>query len=156
MSDFTGGEGRLVILACTVPVPVPLFFSSSKRVSRTFLLFAIFCLMPFCWLAKLQVHNIMRAQRCAWIVARIRDCVANSPFSNGHPLRVSRGNHEADGRGCHLTSGSVLHVPFGAIVLEQSVPFPTYDLPLCTLTFAICHLLPDHIYSLDTERDHTV
>lgn len=81
---------------------------------------------------------------------------ANPPISNGHPLRVSRGNHEADGRGRQLTSSSVLHVPFGAIVLEQSVPFPTHDLPLCTFTFAICHLLPDYIYSLDTQRVHTV
>lgn len=64
-----------MILACTVPIPVPLFFSSSKRFSRTFLLLPIFCLMPFCWLANLQGHNQMTAQRCVQIVAHIHNCV---------------------------------------------------------------------------------
>lgn len=53
-------QGVEVHLASTLPDPVPLFFSSSKRLRRTFLLLPIFFMMPLCWLAKL--HNIMNVQ----------------------------------------------------------------------------------------------
>lgn len=144
LSDFTRGCNDFG-LYCTYSCPA--LFQLIKTFQQNFLA-APHLLLD----AILLVGQPARAQPndgsalCSNSCSHTRLC-ANSPISSGHRLRVSRGNHEADGRGRQLTSSSVLHVPFGAIVLEQSVPFPTHNLPLCTFTFAICHLLPDYIYS---------
>lgn len=70
----------------------------------------------------------------AWLKEHVlmRMLFTHSPVRDCHCLGVGGGDHEADGRGCELMSSSVLHVPFGPVVPEQSVPLPTQNRPLCT------------------------
>lgn len=56
----------------------------------------------------------------------------HSLVRGAHCLWVGGGDHEADSRGSEFTSSCILRVPFGAIVPEQSVPFPAQNLPLYT------------------------
>lgn len=158
---------QYVLVKCPVPVPAPLsFFSSSKRFSRTALLLTIFCLMAFCWLASLHAKKIGNCHYSSGIkynsarhYVNVMVCLfftntlvcSHSLVSDCHCLGVSGRDHEADGWGSDFMSSCILHIPSGPIVPEQSVPLPTWNLPLCTLVVTICHRLLDLKYSMVKE-----
>lgn len=126
-----------------VAAPAPLAFcSSSKRFIRFALLPAIFCLAAFCWLARLQeqtttnsysyirLNAIMFANKYMTFLYRSHMCATHSLVRGGDCLWVSGRDHEADSRGSNFMSTCILHIPFGPIVPEQSVPLPTHNLSL--------------------------